>query len=278
MEQHTQSVAAHYGRRGIAAGILDALKRAGKDLDRLTVDDLAPADEFHTRGREATVELASLAAVAPDMHVVDVGSGVGGPARYLAATFGCRVTGIDLTPAFGEAATVLTERLGLADRVGFETGSALDMPFADASFELAWTMQMQMNIADKPRLYAEIHRVLKPGGRLVFQDIVKGPGGEIHTPVPWASDPGLSFLVPPEDLRRTIAGAGFTEVVWRDTSEANRDWLRRQAKPPEGSDEPILGIHLVIGPDARQKRANSSRSLMENRTGYVQGVYEKPVR
>lgn len=275
MEAHTQSVAGHYDRDDIAGAIRAVLLSEGKDLDALTIDDLAPADEVHTRGRQATVEIASLTTFSPDMDVVDIGSGVGGPARYLAATFGCRVTGIDLTPAFSAAATALTELVGLSDRVQFETGSALEMPFADGRFDRAWTVQMQMNIADKPRLYGEIHRVLKPGGRFVFQDIVNGPGGELILPVPWASDPGHSHLVPPEELRAAILGAGFAEVLWRDISEAQRDWTRRQSERPKTGAPSALDIGIVLGPDTKEKRANSSRCLMEDRIGFVQGVFEK---
>lgn len=275
MEAHTRGVAGHYRRGDIAAAIFDALERAGKDLRRLTIDDLAAVDEVHTRGREATVEIAALTDLTPDLHVLDVGSGVGGPARYLATTFGCRVTGLDLVPEFSEAARALTEVVGLSDRVGFETGSALDMPFADAAFDLAWTVQMQMNIADKARLYGEIHRVLKPGGRLVFQDIVSGPGGEIITPVPWAGDASHSHLVTGEELRETIRAAAFEEVLWRDTSEAQRAWTRRQGAKAASPVDRDLDIRLVLGPDGNVKRANSSRCLMEERIGFVQGVFRK---
>ncbi|MCG8559107.1 MAG: methyltransferase domain-containing protein [Hyphomicrobiales bacterium] len=275
METHTQAVAGHYDQDDIAGAIRAALQRAGKDLDALTIDDLAPADEVHTRGRKATEEVASLTTFAPEMEVVDVGSGVGGPARYLAQTFGCRVTGIDLTPVFSAAANALTELVGLADRVRFETGSALEMPFDGGRFDRAWTVQMQMNIADKPRLYGEIHRVLKPGGRLVFQDIVEGPGGPLILPVPWASEAGHSHLVPAGALRAAVLDAGFKEVLWRDISEAQRDWTRRQGEKPKPETPPEVDIHLVLGPDTTLKRANSSQCLMEDRIGFVQGVFEK---
>jgi len=279
MEQHTRSVTAHYDSDDITQGILDALRQAGKDLDHLTIDDLAPLDEVHTRGREATVEIAGLTEITSGLNVVDVGSGVGGPARYLATEFGCRVTGIDLTPAFCAAATRLTELVGLSDRVTFENGSALEMPFEDGAFDLALTMQMQMNIADKPALYREIHRVLKPGGRLVFQDIVATPGGDIIIPVPWASAPEHSHLALPEELRAIIADAGFEEVLWRDATGAHKTWMRAQAaraatRPPRDA-PPVLGIHLVLGPGADEKRANAGRCLMEDRTDYVQGVFRK---
>jgi SAM-dependent methyltransferase len=285
METHTSSVAAHYEQNDLFDAITKALRCAGKDLDALTIDDLSAIDEVHTRGREATVEVADLVMFTPELNVLDVGSGVGGPARYIARTFGCRVTGIDLTPAFCDAATKLTELVDLQDLVSFQVGSALDMPFDNASYDLVWTIQMQMNIADKPALYREMARVLRPGGCLVFQDIVAGVGGPIHTPVPWASEPGQSFLAMPDDLRAMIASAGFEELTWRDSSDAHRasyeqadrKGAARKAKgAPKPSGPPPLGIHLVLGPGTVEKRANTKRNLMEDRIGYVQGLYRKP--
>ena len=275
MESHTGAVAGHYHGEGIAEALLDALEASGVPRSRVGIDDLAPADEVHTRGREATEELAALTDFTPDLRVVDVGCGVGGPARYLAATFGCRVTGIDLTPGFVDAAEKLARATGLAGRVAFHCASALDMPFEDGAFDLAWTVQMQMNIADKARLYAEIARVLVPGGRLVFQDIVSGDGGPIHLPVPWASEHSHSHLVGPEALRGHIEAAGFEAVLFRDVSEAHRAWTRAQAERPKPASPPPVGIHMVLGPDALEKRRNSSRCLMEHRIGFVQGVFRR---
>jgi len=275
MEDHTRSVADHYHADDIAETILGALEDAGRPRTAITIDDLAPADEVHTRGREATVELAGLTSFSSDLRVVDVGCGVGGPARYLASTFGCHVTGIDLTPGFVDAAARLTHAVGLSDKVSFHCGSALQMPFEDAAFDLAWTVQMQMNIADKPRLYAEIARVLEPGGRFVFQDIVSGDGGDLLLPVPWASDASHSHLAAPQTLRQTILDAGFTEILWRDVSEPHREWTRAQAARPAATTSPPVAIHMVLGPGATEKRRNSSRCLMQHRIGFVQGVFEK---
>ena len=275
METHTQSVSTHYDHDGIAQRILSALVDSGKPAGTIGIDDLAPADEVHTRGREATVELSEVAHIDASMSLVDVGSGIGGPARYLAHRYGCQVTGVDLTQGFCDAATALTAAVGLSHRVRFHCASALEMPFEDASFDMAWTVQMQMNIADKSALYAEISRALRPGGLLVFQDIVRGTAGALHLPVPWASKAEHSHLVAPEDLREIIVDAGFEATVWRDMTSAHKEWTRklvaRKAPPAPGP----VGIHMVLGDDAFEKRRNSGRCLMEDRIGFVQGVFTK---
>src|SRR5262245_36571915 len=187
----TEDVARHYaGERDLVARARALLREAGKNLDRLTVDDLAGLDEFHIRGRDATHSLAARLALAGNEHVLDVGSGIGGPARRLATLHpGLDVTGIDLTPEFCRVANELSRLVGLAARVRFEPADATRLPFADAAFDVAWTQHVQMNIADKRAFYGEIARVLRPGGKFAFYDILQGPGGPVVYPAPWASDP-----------------------------------------------------------------------------------------
>ncbi len=269
--QEGAAVADHYTSGDLETRILAALRETGKDPEALTLADLSPVDEFHTRGREATRELAEFARLAPGLEVVDVGSGLGGPARFLAAEYDCRVTGLDLTEEFCRVATMLTERTGLSGKVSFRHGSALEMPFEADSFDVAWTIQAQMNIADKAKFYAEIFRVLKPGGRLVFQDVFQGPGGESHYPVPWAEEPAISFLVPPEEARAAAEGAGFRVVEWRDVTEACLAWY---AKLPDATGKPLppLGLHLLLGATAREKRQNQLKNLQEGRAVLVQAM------
>ena len=171
-----ETVETYWSREGIGQAILDALSAGGRDLDALTVDDLAPSDQFHGGGKPATVRLARRAALEPGQHVLDVGGGLGGPARTLAAEFGCRVTSVDLTETYVRAAAMLTRRLGLAGRVTHRTANALALPFDDGVFDVVWTQNSGMNIADKRRLYAGFHRVLRPGGRLAIQEPMAGPG------------------------------------------------------------------------------------------------------
>ena len=263
------SVERHYTRGDLLERILAALAATGKDIDALVAADLSPVDEFHTRGRDATDELAALAGITAGLHVLDVGSGIGGPARHLASERGCRVTGIDLTAEFVRTATALSRRVGLSDRVSFVAGDALDLPFPAASFDLVWTQHAAMNIADRPRLYAEMHRVLRPGGRLALQDVLAGSAGPPHFPVPWARRPEESFLVDETTQRRLLAGAGFTVRNCRDVTGTAVDWFaarraRLQSMP--------LGMGLLLGDDFPAMIANQERNLVEGRVVVLQAV------
>lgn len=264
MEIH---VANHYGQSGLGPAILEALAADGKDVEQLTVADLAPVDEFHVRGREATLELAELADLSPEHHVLDIGSGIGGSARHLAHAHGCSVTGIDLTPEYCEVATMLSARVGLSGNTTFKQASALDLPFPAGSFDRAWTEHVQMNIADKRSFYAEIARVLRPGGRLVFHDIFAGPGGEPHFPVPWAEVPELSSLIAPSDLAATLTSLGYSTIEWRDVTIAARDFFARLVAREK---RPKTSIALLMGATAPEKIHNILRNLEEKRVTVLQ--------
>ena len=199
----------HYRATGLTERLKTALAALGPEDQQFTPQQLAALDQFHTRGLAATVELAKLAGITADMSVLDVGSGVGGPARFLAATYGCQVTGVDLSEPFVHAARYLTERTGQSERVSFETASALELPFDDGHFDVVLLQHVAMNIAERTRLYREIRRVLKSGGRFATFDVVLSSGAP-HYPVPWARTPATSFLLTADATREAIEPAGFT--------------------------------------------------------------------
>ena len=264
----------HYDSNGLIGRLRDALAESGLSGRRLSAVDLAPLDQFHTRGMAATVELAEAAGSAATDTVLDVGSGLGGPSRYLAASFGCNVVGIDLTQSFVEAATMLSQLTGLGDMVRYQCADALAMPFADASFDVAWSQHVAMNIADRPRLYAEIHRVLKPVGRFAVYDVVAGSGEALHFPVPWSGGPDTSFLLRPDVMREVLERQGFRVQAWVDRTADGIAWVRQQqqARAEAGVAKPILGLHLAMGPDFPRMSANLGRNLLEGRVGIQQAV------
>jgi SAM-dependent methyltransferase len=272
--EYTESVNAHYGRTGLEATVVQALQAAGKGEGTLTPDELAPLDQFHTGGKRATAELARLAGLAAGMQVLDVGGGIGGAARTLATEFGCRVTVLDLTEEYCRTGEMLTSRAGLADGVTFRCASALEMPFADGSFDAAWSQHSSMNIEDRERLYAEVYRVVRPGGRFAFHEIMLGPAGDIHFPVPWARDPSISFLRQPEAVRQLLEATGFTTVEWLDATAEATEWFRARLASPAAAPSP-LGLHLLLGPEAATMFRNVLRNLEEGRVAVIKAVLEK---
>lgn len=270
-----EEVQTHYTRADLGGAILAALEKAGKDVNRLMPEDLAPIDQFHIRGRTATLELARAAKLDSTKYVLDVGSGVGGTSRCLAREFGCRVTGIDLTDEYCRAAAMLTARTGLAHLVDCRQGDATKLPFGDETFDVVWTEHVAMNIPDKSGLYNEMHRVLKPGGKLAIYDVLAGPSAPVLFPVPWARTPDTSFLVAPNELRKLLEGAGFTVTDWSDTTEAARGWFVSLAEKIRKEGFPSLGFHVLLGADFKAMAENQGRNLQEGRIVLAQIVARK---
>jgi MPBQ/MSBQ methyltransferase len=258
-------VAEHYARRNLGSAILAALEAAGKDVDRLSLDDLALIDEFHVRGRPATAELTGALGFAPGMRVLDVGCGIGGPSRYVAATYGCEVVGIDLTEEYCEVAAMLADRVRLGEQVEYRSGNALAMPFDDGAFDAAYTQHVAMNIAEKGRLYSEVWRLLKPGGRFGIYDLLQGEGGDVVYPVPWARDTATSFLVRPGELRRLLEDAGFEILSWRETAAEAHVWVEEMKRRMAEPNPPPSALRLLLGEGAKPVVQNIFRNLLEGR-------------
>lgn len=277
-QNYEQALNTHYGAPNLGEEILAALDNAGIDTTALTRSDIASFEEFHIRGREATREVADLAAIEPDSRVLDIGCGIGGPARTIAAEYDCTVYGIDIVHEYCRAADLFTERVGLTDSVIFKQGNALDIPFNSEEFDVVWLEHTLMNIKDKSQVFKEANRVLTPGGLLVLYEICAGPGGDPVFPVPWASDESLSYLVSPEQLRENITDHGFTEIEWRDVTETSLEWFQgvvaamdsRPANAP-----PPLGLNLLMGDNSPTKAANVVRCLEEQRIAVVQCVFRR---
>ena len=258
-------ISGHYASGDLLERLRAALRDDGADPEKPTIAALAPYDQFHGRGLEATEEMAGLLTVSASDHILDVGSGIGGPARYMADRFGCRITGIDLTAEFCAVAQHLTRLLGLEDRVSIHQGDALAMPFAKASFDGAYSMNVSMNIADKAGFYREIHRVLKPGGWLVLSEIAQGPGGNIAFPTPWATAADASFLASPAETHERLEAAGFAIQTSRNTTEESLAFgARSRAAVERGEKPPHRAAALVHGEaDVRIMAANVSRGVAD---------------
>jgi SAM-dependent methyltransferase len=270
------SVANHWAERDVYALIVSALACASKPLDSLTVEDLAPVDHFHARGFPATVDLADRLPVEPDDELLDIGCGVGGPARYFAQRFGCKVSGIDITPPFVEAANKLTALLDMGDRVFIQQGDGERLPYEEASFDGAYAQHVTMNVADRPRFFTEAWRVLRPGGFFALTEHGLGPTGSPHHPLPWSEDGTGEFLVRPAETRELLGATGFVEIESEDTGPKYLAAYRAALERADRGEVPALGLHVLIGPTAPEKMRNSARNIEEGRTHPIQVICRKP--
>jgi SAM-dependent methyltransferase len=266
----------HYASEGIAARILAALRAVEGPEAPVTPDALAPLDHFHGRGLKATREMAALLDPRPGERVLDIGGGIGGPARWLAARFGCHVTSLDLTPEFCRAAEALNAATGLSERVRVVEGGATDLPLGAGEFDRAYSENVAMNVADKLRFYSEARRVLRPGGVFYTSHYGAGPRGEPDYPLPWAAGPATSFLTAPEETREQILAAGFEVVVFRDKTEEVMPDLRENCRRLEAQGLPPLGLQTLMGERIRDLQINVARSAEDGRLTVIEALLRRP--
>lgn len=271
-----EKVAAHYAHGTLMDAILAKLAEAGVALDGLTVQDLAPMDHLHGRGREATDELIARLQPVAGQKVIDIGCGIGGPARYVAALTGAHVSGIDLTAEFVDTAARLAEMTGLSGNTAFRQGDALNLPYADAAFDAGYTQNVSMSVPDKARFFAEAFRVLKPGARFVAGEVAQGPGGAVLYPVPWAMSAEISHLTTPEDTAAILEDIGFRiEAVHESTDRA---LAYNQAARVRAKDQgpPVLSPLVILSENALERMRNSARNIEQKRALPVEFVCIRP--
>jgi sarcosine/dimethylglycine N-methyltransferase len=270
------AVTRHYGNAGIAERVVEALRAASGPEAPVTPDSLAQFDHFHGRGLAGTREIAARLALEPGERLVDIGSGIGGPARWFAATFGVQVTGVDLTAEFCAAAEALNAMTGFAGQVRIIQGSALALPLPDAAFDAGYSQNVIMNIADKPLFYREAFRVLRPGGRLALSNLCAGPAGEPYFPAPWATTGDTSFLQTPEAMRDDLAAAGFEIVDFRDITPEMLEAQRRFRERPDKSATPLVAVDIIMGERAAAMKLNSTRTIEDGRGLAIEALVRKP--
>jgi sarcosine/dimethylglycine N-methyltransferase len=249
--------------------VLDALRASGRDAERIEIDDLAGIDEFHALGRPATMALAELAGVGAGVEVIDVGAGLGGPARFMAARLGARVTAVEPTARFRDACAELNRRTGLAETIQTVEGTATRLPVADGSMEVAWMQAVAVSVADKRAMANELRRVLRPGGRLAFFDSFARGRDDLHYPLPWADGPEASFVVSADELRSVFEAAGFELVVWNEQEGALAEIGQRNFTPTV--DPARVGLDRLM-PDFEQRMGNVGRNIVEGRLGLLLAV------
>ena len=273
----TSSISDHWGKGDVYARILAALKEASKPLESLTVEDLAPVDHFHARGLPATVELADRLPIEAGQHILDIGCGIGGPARYLAQRFGCKVSGVDITAPFVEAANRLTSLLEMDGRVVVDLGDGQQLPYDAETFDGGYTQHVTMNVSDRAQFFAEAYRVLKPGAFFALTEHGLGPAGDPHYPVPWSEDGSMAYLETPERTVAYLQDAGFVDVLVEDTGEKYLAGYRRAMELAAQGALPPLGTHILLGDSAAAKTRNAARNIEEQRTHPIQVLCYKPV-
>jgi SAM-dependent methyltransferase len=271
-----QDISTHYTHGELIAAIRAGIEALGKTTDSITLNDLAALDEFHIGGRQASRHFLDQLGLASDKHVLDVGCGLGGAARFAASHYRCRVDGIDLTPEYVETGRAICQWVGLDDRISLHQGSALSLPFAGSAFDCAYMLHVGMNIDNKVKLCSEIARVLRPGAVFGIYDVMKTGEGELTFPVPWATTAQSSAVAEPAQYRSALEASGFAltaELNRRDFALAFFDEL--QAKTMAAGGPPPLGLHILMGRNAADKIRNMIANISTGLIAPVEMIARK---
>lgn len=274
-EKNSSPVEKHYTRAGLYETIIKLLKDNGIQKDRIRQRDISSIDEFHSRGAQATQELLNDSGFSKDSKVLDIGCGIGGPARIIAEKFGCKVTGVDLTQEFIRTADLLSELVGLKDLTEFICADATDLPLEDESFDIVWTQHAQMNIKEKQKLYSEIYRVLKNGGRFIYYDIFSINNEPLYFPLPWAEESSISHLITVPDFNEILTGTGFTEIQKKDHTEITADFIKETFARLAKEGPPKLGLNLLMKETSVEKLKNILRNISDKKLAVQSGIFQK---
>ena len=274
----THSISDHWGTGDVFAKIKDAMQSAGIDPKTVTIEQLAPVDHFHARGFPATVELADALPIEAGQHLVDIGCGIGGPARYLANRFDCKVDGLDITAPFVEAGNQLSKLVGMQDQVRIAHGDGQELPYADETFDGGYAQHVTMNVPDRTTFFAEAFRVLKSGAFFALTEHGLGEVGNPYHPVPWSEDGAGAYLMRPVDTVTALKNAGFAEIEVTDTGEKYLQGYLRAIELAEKGEAPVFGVHILLGKLAPQIVRNAARNIEEKRTHPIQIICRKKVR
>jgi ubiquinone/menaquinone biosynthesis C-methylase UbiE len=271
-----QDVSDHYTHGDLVAAIRSGIESLGKAINSVTVNDLAPVDEFHIGGRQASEDFLGQLDLSPNKHVLDVGCGLGGAARFVTSRYSCRVTGIDLTPEYVKTGNTLCKWVGLDKNISLHQGSALAMPFAERAFDGAYMLHVGMNIDDKAKLCSEVFRVLRSNALFGIYDVMRIDDGELTYPVPWATTAASSAVATPAQYRAALQATGFSVVAERNRRDfALAFFDRLRARTTVAGGPPALGLHILMGQNTPEKVQNMIENISNRRIAPVEVIARK---